>query len=62
MVALTMMGAIACGGADEVVGEPAAEDGQVRVFCIDVSRTGARFVERTTADYANRTSLGACPA
>jgi hypothetical protein len=39
-----------------------AEDGQVKVFCIDTTAFSARFVERTMADYANRTSLGACPA
>ena len=37
-----------------------AEDGQVKVFCIDTTVRNAQFVERNMADYANRTSMGAC--
>jgi hypothetical protein len=37
-----------------------AEDGQVKVFCIDTTVRNAQFVERNVADYANRTSMGAC--
>ena len=37
-----------------------AEDGQVKLFCIDTTVRNAQFVERNVADFANRTSMGAC--
>jgi hypothetical protein len=39
-----------------------AEDGQVKVYCIDMNARNAQFVERNMADYANRTKLGSCPS
>lgn len=38
-----------------------AEDGQVRVFCRDMTQARGDFVERRPSDYAGRTSLGPCP-
>jgi hypothetical protein len=38
-----------------------AEDGQVRVFCRDMTQARGSFVERRPSDYAGRTSLGPCP-
>jgi hypothetical protein len=37
-----------------------ADDGQVKLFCIDTTVRNAQFVERNVADFANRTSMGAC--
>ena len=39
-----------------------AEDGQVRVFCMNTSNVAAGFVERSMADFAGRSSIGRCPA
>jgi len=41
-------------------GDTSAE--QVKVYCIDMNARNAQFVERTMADYANRTKLVSCPS
>ena len=38
-----------------------AENGRVRVFCMDINNAAAGFVERNMADFAGRTNLGNCP-